>query len=144
MHDVSTFRLYLMRAAYALVFVGLSLEVWPAFFGRAAQMEHMHGVVCAVLTAVSLLAAVGLRHPLRMLPLLLFELTWKTLWLLVVALPLWQAGRLEGDFAATTFANLMGLVVFPIAIPWRYVFANYVKGRGDRWGRAPRVPNDTH
>lgn len=138
MHEVSTFRLYLLRAAYALVFVGLALNIWPAFFGRGWQMEHMNGVVCAVLTAVSLLAAVGLRHPLKMLPLLLFELTWKTLWLLVVALPLWRAGTLEGDFAETVFANLMGLVVFPIAIPWRYVFEHYVKAPGERWGRRPQ------
>lgn len=34
----------------------------------------------------------------------------------------------------------MGVIV-PVVIPWSYVFANYVKKPGDRWGRraAPEV-----
>jgi hypothetical protein len=32
----------------------------------------------------------------------------------------------------TASACLMG-VVFPIAIPWRHVLANYVMAPGDRW-----------
>jgi hypothetical protein len=27
---------------------------------------------------------------------------------------------------------LMG-VIFPLVIPWRYVFDQYVRGQGDRW-----------
>jgi hypothetical protein len=32
----------------------------------------------------------------------------------------------------TATACLMG-VIFPIVIPWRYVFTNYMMQRGDRW-----------
>jgi hypothetical protein len=39
----------------------------------------MRGVVRSVLAAVSLLAVLGIRYPLKMLPLLFFELVWKTI-----------------------------------------------------------------
>ena len=68
-----------------------------------------------------------------MLPLLFFELVWKSIWLIVVALPLWSARQpMDAKTSETVLACLMG-VIFPIVIPWRYVFSNYVMKRGDRW-----------
>jgi hypothetical protein len=68
-----------------------------------------------------------------MLPLLFFELVWKSIWLIVVALPLWSAHQpMDAKTSETVLACLMG-VIFPIVIPWRYVFSNYVMKRGDRW-----------
>ena len=82
--------------------------------------------------AVSALALLGLRYPLQMLPLLFFELVWKSIWLIVVALPLWSAHQPMDAKTSAVLACLMG-VIFPIVIPWRYVFSNYVMKRGDRW-----------
>lgn len=129
---VSLWRLYALRAAYLLIVVGLGIEIWPGIIHHAKPWTLMQGVVNCMLGAMSALAILGLRHPLRMLPLLFFEMTWKALWLVVVALPLWSAGPMDAGTSETVFACLMG-VVFPIVIPWRYVFANYVTGRGDRW-----------
>jgi hypothetical protein len=68
-----------------------------------------------------------------MLPLLFFEVTWKAIWLIVVALPLWIThSPVDGDMAQTIQACLMG-AIFLIVIPWRYVFANFVQQAGDRW-----------
>ena len=39
-----------------------------------------------MLTAMSVLALLGPRHPIRMLPVLLFEALWKLIWLSLVAL----------------------------------------------------------
>jgi hypothetical protein len=85
-----------------------------------------------MLFAMALLAALGIRYPLQMLPLLLFELVWKALWLISVALPLWSAHQINAQMAEAINATLMGVIV-PIIIPWPYVYANYIKKPGDRW-----------
>jgi hypothetical protein len=47
----------------------------------------MEGVAACLLTAMALPALLGLRYPVRLLPILLFESLWKLIWLSVVALP---------------------------------------------------------
>ena len=135
MHDASTFRLYLLRATYLLIVVGLGFQIWSRILHPPNDLEHMRGVVWSLLGAVSLLAVVGLRYPLRMLPLLLFELVWKSIWVLAIGLPLWAGDRLDVATRDTWNSCLMGLVLFPLVIPWGYVLANYVRQPGDRWGR---------
>lgn len=136
MHDVSLFRLYLMRAAYLLMLVGLGVVIWPVLLAKGPQLEHMHGVVCAMLCTLSILSALGLRYPLKMLPVLLFELAWKTMWMLCVPLPLWLQGvPLEPGIASTVFDNTLGLIVVPLVIPWGYVWRQYVVAPGDAWRR---------
>lgn len=130
-NDVSVFRLYLLRAGYLLLVVGLGLTVWPSILNPAKSWELMHGVVVAMLGAMGLLAVLGLRYPLQMLPLLFFELTWKTIWLVRVALPLWTAHRLDADASETAFECLIA-AVYLVVIPWPYVFRAYVLRKGDR------------
>jgi hypothetical protein len=38
----------------------------------------------------------------------------------------------------TVKACLMGRVIFPLVIPWSYVWARFVKQPGDRWTPADR------
>jgi hypothetical protein len=68
-----------------------------------------------------------------MLPLLFFELVWKTIWLVTIGFPLRSSGNLEGAFHETWFATVMGFVIFSLAIPWGYVIRKYVREAGDRW-----------
>lgn len=95
----------------------------------------MNGVVLSVLGAVSLLAVLGIRYPLKMLPLLFFELVWKSIWVLVFGLPLWSASQLDPSTRETLNACLMGIVLVPLVLPWHYVLAKYVKAPADRWRR---------
>src|SRR5476651_2624137 len=132
MTEVSLFRLYLMRALYLLIVVGLAFDIWPQFIQHAKPLTLWHGVGISLLTALSVLAVLGLRYPLKMLPLLFFELVWKAIWLIAIALPLWSAGHMDADTASTVQDCLVG-VVFLIVIPWPYVVANYGKKPGDRW-----------
>ncbi len=129
--DVSTFRLYVLRALYLLIVVGLGFYIWPGLIHHPTTMQ---GSTSSLLAGVSVLAALGIRYPLQMLPLLLFELVWKSIWLIAVALPLWIAHPLDADTMESVRACLMGVVLVPLAVPWPYVLANYVKKPGDRWG----------
>jgi hypothetical protein len=133
MAEVSTFRLYLLRATYLLLVVGLGLDIWPGIVSHPIGVSLMGGVVRSLLGTVALLALVGLRYPLQMVPLLLFELVWKTIWLIAFGLPLWSAQRIDAAAAETVKACAMGVVIFPIAIPWGFVWARYVRQPGDRW-----------
>lgn len=138
---VSTFRLYLLRATYLLIVVGLGFTIWPGILHPPKDLALMRGVVRSLLGAVSLLAVLGIRYPLKMLPLLFFELVWKSIWILAFGLPLWSAHRLDPDTQETLNACLMGIVLVPLVMPWRYVLASYAKVPGDGWGR--RAPAGT-
>jgi hypothetical protein len=133
MYEVSTLRLYVLRATYLLIVVGVGAMIWPLLLDAPEAVEHFRGVTWSLLGTVALLAMLGLRYPLKMLPLLFFELVWKTIWIVTIGLPLRSAGPLEGAFAETWFANVMGLVIFSLAIPWGYVIRHFIRESGERW-----------
>lgn len=122
MPEVTKLQLYLLRAMYLLIVVGLGLTVWPSIIAPAERMADPHSVIQSILGAFCLLSLVGLRYPLQMLPILLFELIWKTLWVLGFALPVWLRTGLDEYAAGVMFACAMGIVLTPIAVPWRYLF----------------------
>ena len=130
--DVSTLRLYALRATYMLVAVGVGVQTWPALLDQALW-NPMQGMANSLLAAVTLMAIVGIRYPLQMLPLLLLELTWRALWLGSAALPLWAMQDVDAFTAIRIWNCVIALVILPAAIPWRYVRANYMSKRGDRW-----------
>jgi hypothetical protein len=132
MTEVSLLRLYLLRAMYLLIVVGLAATIWPLLISHGSDWPLMNGVVAAMLAAVSLLAALGLRYPLQMLPVLFFELIWKSIWLIAIAMPLWSAGEMDAQHLATV-RDCIPAALIPIVIPWRYVIAHYVKRPTDRW-----------
>lgn len=132
MTQVSLPRLYVLRATYLIMSVGLGLTIWPGILNPDRTWSLMGGVVQCVLGAVSLLALLGLRYPLKMLPLLMFEMIWKGMWLALVGIPAWRSGVMDAGTSETLLACGMG-VIFPLVIPWRYLWDNYVAAPGDRW-----------
>ncbi len=134
MGELSTLRLYLLRVAYLIIFVGLALMIWPLILWHDDSVPHMNTAVRALLGGVCLLAGVGLRYPVKMLPVLLFELVWKTIWIVSFGLPLWMKGKLTGDYADTMFNCLTTVILIPL-LPWGYIYRNYITAPGDRWTR---------
>jgi hypothetical protein len=132
---ISTFRLYLLRATYLMISLFLVTQIWPLLFHHR-PWSLMHGVAVSLLAAMAPLMLLGLRYPLKMLPILLFEFFWKTIWVVAIGLPLWSTGQVDADTFETIKACGMGVVICPIVIPWGYVFANYLKPQGDRWSTA--------
>lgn len=129
-HEVSLARLYVIRVAALAGIVAIGLNdlpelIWPDPVGR--------GMTAALLGGLWVMALIGLRHPLKLVPILLFEFVWKLIWLLRFGLPQWSAGtgspRLEVDLLDIG----LGPLVFGLVIPWGYVWRHYVTAPGERW-----------
>jgi hypothetical protein len=129
MAEVSTLRLYLMRAAYLITLVSVGLNAWPSLLNHTGPWDPIRGAAFSLYAALSTLSALGIRYPLKMAPLLILQLFYKAVWLIAVAAPTWPT--LRGAAMVMAAAALMDLIV----IPWPYVFEHYVKSRGDRWRR---------
>ena len=128
--EVSLARLYVLRAMYLLLVIGGGIVFLPQLIGHETSAR---GVIPSMLGGVWLLACFGLRYPLQMLPILLFELVWKTIWLIDYGLPQWRAGVntavFTEDFKAIAFAPVLLILI----VPWGYVFRHYLKKPGARW-----------
>ena len=138
MTEPSTLRLYLMRALYLLNFAFLGMSVWPEIIHPAKPFTPLDGVAFSFWAALSTLCGLGLRYPLKMLPMLLLQLLYKTIWLLAVALPLSSAGQLGSATPDLTRTFVGGVIADLIVIPWGYVYAQYVVAPGERWKFASR------
>jgi hypothetical protein len=93
--QLALWQLNLLRVGYLVMGGGLVVVKWPLLFADK-PWGLAQGTVESLLVAMSILALIGLRYPQRMLPILLFEVAWKLLWLGIVALPLWLDNHLEG------------------------------------------------
>ncbi len=140
MPPVSLTRLYALRAMYLILFALVPMMTAAAmvYSTRSVGAADGWGFTACLLAALSLLAALGLRYPLKMLPLLMFELLWKVIWLARVALPLWSAGRIDDALVSNSIAAGMAVLVL-VVIPWRYVAAQYLRSPGDPWRRASSI-----
>jgi hypothetical protein len=141
MSEVSTFRLYLLRAGYLVIAVGLAFMIWPGIIRPPENLSHMGAVVRSLLGAVSLLAILGIRYPLKMLPLLIFEVLWKSVWVLAFGLPLWSADRLGPDARETLSDCIFGIVLVLLVTPWGYVLRHYFQAPREQ--RRMRVASST-
>ena len=133
MKAIPLYRLYALRVVYALLVLFLVATIWTGYFHHTRVWPPMEGVARALLAAVAVLAAIGIRYPLKMLPLLFFELAWKSIWLLTVGFPAHAAGPLDADTAETFKACAVGVVLFALVIPWSYVLEHFIREAGDRW-----------
>lgn len=130
--DLTTRRLNVMRLGYAFMGVGLAIVKWPVVLGDIRSLPVADGVVACLLTGMSLLAFLGLRYPVRMLPILLFEVTWKLLWIGVVAIPDLAADTLD-DATKQVLINCSLVVLIIAVIPWRHAWTRFARTPGDAW-----------
>lgn len=133
MTEVSTVRLYALRLIYLLNFVGLGWTAWPAVVTPGKPLGLLDGVAFSFWAAFSALMGLGVRYPLQMLPLLFLQLSYKVVWLLAVARPIWSAGQWDSQAAGLTRTFVIPVVLDLLVIPWAYVNANYLRKPGDSW-----------
>jgi hypothetical protein len=132
--QLALWQLNLLRVGYLVMGVGLAVIKWPLLFNHE-PWGLAEGTKECLLIVLSVLALLGIRYPQRMLPILLFEVSWKLLWLGVVALPLWSDDQLVGA-TRTQAGDVLWVVVIIAVIPWRHVLAHYVMAAGEPWRRS--------
>ena len=125
-HGIRPINIFAMRAIYVLMAVFLGIDVWGHILSQPQPWNPSEAVNWSIWAAFTMMAVLGIFRTVQMIPLLVFEALYKSIWLLLVALPLWQAD----DLSAQTTEGLIfpfALVVLPIvAIPWGYVCRNYL------------------
>jgi hypothetical protein len=132
MTPISLFRRNLLRSGYLLMFAGLGLTLWPSLLDPGHVFSLKQGVIASLLGAIGLLAGLGLRYPMQMLPLMFVEVTWKLIWLTRMAAPRWWAGTMDAAMAETAVECLLIVVVIAV-IPWDHVVENYASRPAEPW-----------
>lgn len=126
---VPRINIYLLRLLYTLMFFFLTYDSWNHIFNHEGPWNNANAAAWCMWGSYSVISFIGMLYPLKMLPIVLFEIVYKTAWLFVVAYPLWIKNELIGS-PAEGMANVFIWVVFPIvAMPWRYFFRTYILGK---------------
>jgi hypothetical protein len=125
---VPRFNVYLLRLLFALTLLFVGSDSWGGIVRHHGPWDPVRAAAVCMWAGYSLLSLFGIFRPLRWLPIVLFEIVYKTTWLIVVAWPLWRANALWGTPAGEMAAAFLWLPLALIATPWKYVFETYVFG----------------
>src|SRR6266849_1471306 len=123
---VRPINIYLLRLLYFLMFGGVGLQTWSTIINPQGPWDHTRAVAFCVWAAYPTLSTFGLIRPLQWLPIVIFMIFYKTLWVIVVAYPLWRAVTLAGSPADEMSNIFVWAPVIILIVPWVYVFKNYV------------------
>jgi len=123
---VRPINIYVLRLFYFLILVFVGSDSWTAIINHEGPWDHVKAVAFCAWATYSTMSVLGLIHPLRMLPIMMFTIGYKTLWLIVVAYPLWRDNALAGSPAEAMTRVFLWTPVLFIAVPWGYVIRNYV------------------
>lgn len=132
---VAMWRINAMRVLFLLMAVIMGYTVWSQLLFRSADWRWEMGLAKSMLAALALLSLLGVRYPLQMLPLMLYEMTWKSVWLIFIALRAYLNGKWTTDIQ-DLFFDCVGIVVAFFFVPWGYVWARYFAQRMEPLRRA--------
>ena len=126
---VPAINIYLLRLLFTLMFLFLTYESWTHILNHTGPWDNANAPAWCMWGSYSVISFIGILRPLRMLPIVLFEIVYKTAWLFVVAYPLWMKNELIGS-PAEGMTRVFVWVVFPmVAMPWRYFFRTHILGK---------------
>jgi hypothetical protein len=126
-HDgVRPIQIACLRVIYLLMCSLMAFTAWSSILQHQGDWEPYRAMAVCVWAAYGTLSLLGLLHPLRMLPVVLFMIFYKTLWLALVAYPLWHAGRLAGSSAEELTYIFLAAPAFALVVPWGHVLRRFV------------------
>ncbi|MBN2179123.1 MAG: hypothetical protein JW743_06810 [Deltaproteobacteria bacterium] len=108
-------------------FLGLGILVVPEViktkFPWPVEEPTAFGIIGSVYVAFGLLSILGLRSPLKFVPVLLMQLCYKLVWFVGVLIPLLVTARFPSYAISMVIIFITFIIGDLIAIPFRYVFA---------------------
>ena len=124
----------LLQIAYLLdIIVSVPVALTP-LIGNAAtarsllgedlpENRSMRSLLAALWMAILLCLVTGLAYPIVMAPILVLQLLYKSLWIVLFAVPRWASGRHDEVSWKLTAIFATYIVVYPWVIPWEALFA---------------------
>jgi hypothetical protein len=120
---------YLLRLLFTLMFLFVTYDSWTHIFTHTGTWDTTNAAAWCMWGAYSVISVIGILRPLKMLPIVLFEIIYKIAWLLIVAYPLWVRNELIGSPAESMTRTFLWVVLPILAMPWTYFFKTYILGK---------------
>lgn len=117
--------IYLLRLLYFLMIIFVARDSWTTILNHQGPWDPLQAIAFCVWAAYSTLSILALLHPLKWLPIVLFEIFYKSIWLAIVAYPLWSTNHLAGSSAEALTNAFLWLPLPLLATPWGYVVRTY-------------------
>jgi len=121
--------IYLLRLLFTLMFLFVTYDSWTHIFTHTGAWDATNAAAWCMWGAYSVISFIGILRPLKMLPIVLFEIMYKITWLLIVAYPLWVRNELIGSPAEGMTRAFLWVVLPIVAMPWSYFFKTYILGK---------------
>lgn len=125
--QVPKLRLHIMRGLFFLNFISLAFDNWAMILFPKQQLDTLTGVTISFWAAFSLLNLMGIRFPLKFIPILLLQLFYKSAWIVGIYLPAHKNDVLNEDLTSFFWICIAGISLNLLIIPWKYVYQEYFK-----------------
>jgi hypothetical protein len=125
-------QIYLLRLVFALTFVLIGMFSWTSIINHEGEWKPVTAVAFCMWASYSTMSVLGVIRPLKMLPVILLQIFYKTIWLIIVAYPLWASGKLAGSDAEQMTKDFLWIVLPIVAMPWGYFFRSFMVRRAKR------------
>lgn len=126
--SASKLRQHFMRGLFALNFLSLFMDNWSQILFPGEQLDVLTGVTISFWAGFSLLNAIGIRFPLKILPILLLQFLYKAAWIIGVYRPAYANNAVDEDLQGFLYICIAGVALNLLIIPWKYVYQFYFKG----------------
>jgi len=124
--EISQRQLTLLRLPYGVLALGLGIVVWPYILHHDIVQAHSVPASQSMLAALGALSLIGVFKPVKMLPLLMFELLWKFIFLVSFTIPLLVSGEPDSVSWENIWACATVIFFVPF-MPWRYIAKTYFR-----------------
>ena len=119
-------QVYVLKFFFLLMLVLVAPEAWTVLTTHRGAWNNEIAIAWCSVAAYTTLSGLGIFHPLKLLPIMLFMFLYKGLWLGFVAFPLWKNGQLAGSEAEGWTQMFIVMIVPLVFTPWKFIYRRYL------------------